>query len=733
MSAWDRTLLEPSAKRALDRLITGSPRLARLERAARNEAHFKRLLRRWALETLSDHPEALEYARGQREGAEALTRLRWRDVAAIRLLDYLEHAGAVVFDPNRRGAREIIDPLGVLFRCIRTGSGQATRAFFEDMRHLFAQLSSKEEPAAVTREKLDGWMARHPSGLDPRIVAMRERNRRRILELLVDKISSREIRSRRFHFDRGMKRSEKLHRAEQWWERSDFHVRFAVRSPDLLNEMLGGSLDDATMDRLRDAEAAGIPFFVNPYYLSLLLVEDPDFATAADQAIRDYIIYSRELIEEFGHISAWEREDEVEPGKPNAAGWILPSRRSLHRRYPDVAILIPDSAGRACGGLCASCQRMYDFQSGHLNFEIERLYPSERWPQKLERLLGYYEHDAQLRDILVTGGDALMSTNRTLRGIFDGICRMAARKRDANRARPRGEKFAEMARVRLGTRLPVYLPQRVTPELVQILRDFRERASALGIEQFVIQTHFESAMEVTPEARQAIERLQSAGWVVTNQLVFTAAASRRGHTARLRQVLADVGVLPYYTFTVKGYHENRHVFAPNARSVQEQLEEKAFGRLTTSQEQELLDAVRSPRELTRRLAELRETSGAPFIASDRNVLNLPGVGKSMTFRTIGLTADGRRVLSFDHDSTRNHSPVTEDMGRVTIIESKAVADYLDQLAEIGEDVNEYDTMYGYSIGETEARNAIYEYPARDEAAITRRLTNFALAEEARTA
>ncbi len=61
----------------------------------------------------------------------------------------------------------------------------------------------------------------------------------------------------------------------------------------------------------------------------------------------------------------------VEAGKPNAAGWILPGMgHNIHRRYPEVAILIPDTMGRACGGLCASCQRMYDFQSERLNFEF---------------------------------------------------------------------------------------------------------------------------------------------------------------------------------------------------------------------------------------------------------------------------------------------------------------------------------------------------------------------------
>ena len=51
------------------------------------------------------------------------------------------------------------------------------------------------------------------------------------------------------------------------------------------------------------------------------------------------MVYSRELVDEFGHIVAWEKEDLVEPGKPNAAGWILPSEYNIHRRYPEVAIL----------------------------------------------------------------------------------------------------------------------------------------------------------------------------------------------------------------------------------------------------------------------------------------------------------------------------------------------------------------------------------------------------------
>ena len=50
----------------------------------------------------------------------------------------------------------------------------------------------------------------------------------------------------------------------------------------------------------------------------------------------------------------------------------------------------------------------------------------------------YFEEDAQLRDILITGGDALMSQNATLRNILDAVYKMAVRKRKANESRPKG-------------------------------------------------------------------------------------------------------------------------------------------------------------------------------------------------------------------------------------------------------------------------------------------------------
>ena len=553
------------------------------------------------------------------------------------------------------------------------------------------------------RTRSDRW----PTGLDPEVVEVRARNRERMLHLLVQKIENRKSTPSRFRFEEGMSYEDKYRQVSVWWDDFRFHLAMAVKSPSELNRFLGNSLSAETMYLLSKARKKGMPFFATPYYLSLLDITGKAYD---DETIRSYILYSPQLVETYGNIRAWEKEDVVEAGKPNAAGWLLPDGHNIHRRYPEVAILIPDTMGRACGGLCASCQRMYDFQSERLNFEFESLRPKESWDHKLRRLMAYFEEDTQLRDILITGGDALMSQNKTLRNILEAVYRMACRKRKANQARPDGEKYAELQRVRLGSRLPAYLPMRIDDQLVEVLKEFREKASAVGVKQFVIQTHFQSPLEVTPEAREAIRKILSAGWLITNQLVYTVAASRRGHTTRLRQVLNSLGVVCYYTFSVKGFSENYAVFTPNSRSMQEQQEEKLFGRMTEEQTAELDAALTGEGDTAGRIRRFMKKHRLPFLATDRSVLNLPAIGKSMTFRLVGITAEGKRILRFDHDRTRRHSPIIDRMGEIYIVENKSVAAYLRQLEKMGEDAEDYASIWGYTHGQTEPRFGLYVYP-----------------------
>ena len=591
---------------------------------------------------------------------------------------------------------------------------------FLELFQLFKRLQGESVPLP-SPQRIKSRNDRWDTGLDEEVREMRDENKERMLHLLIQKIENRKSKpSVRFHFEEGMSYEEKYQLVSKWWGDFRFHLSMAVKSPAELNRFLGNSLSSETMYLLNRARKQGMPFFATPYYLSLLNVTGYGYN---DEAIRSYILYSPRLVETYGNIRAWEKEDIVEAGKPNAAGWLLPDGHNIHRRYPEVAILIPDTMGRACGGLCASCQRMYDFQSERLNFEFETLRPKESWDSKLRRLMTYFEQDTQLRDILITGGDALMSQNKTLRNILEAVYRMAVRKQRANLERPEGEKYAELQRVRLGSRLLAYLPMRINDELVDILREFKEKASAVGVKQFIIQTHFQTPLEVTPEAKEAIRKILSAGWIITNQLVYTVAASRRGHTTRLRQVLNSLGVVCYYTFSVKGFNENYAVFAPNSRSMQEQQEEKIYGQMTPEQAEELYKILETkvsagineekPKEdadTAKQIRRFMRKHHLPFLATDRSVLNLPAIGKSMTFQLVGLTEEGKRILRFEHDGTRHHSPIIDQMGQIYIVENKSLAAYLRQLSKMGEDPEDYASIWSYTKGETEPRFSLYEYP-----------------------
>lgn len=682
----------------------------------------KRLLNEWLDSYLSNNPKTKAYFNGDR--SVALSEISWQDMGVMRLLNYVKYDGSSYIDPNRDNTPTVSSPIKNLFIAVKYGKGDCSRDFFLDMLYLFRQISGKLKQKLPSENKIKSWMAKYPTGTAEFIVARRKKNKERILRTIIKEIEEGEHKSRKYYFDEGMTDEEKYQRALKWWDDYLFHLRFAIRTPEKLNKYLDYSLRPTKMKVLTKAYKRGIPFFINPYYLSLFDVEVVPGKSGYDRTLRDYVFHSRELVDEFGKIVAWEKEDIVEPGKPNAAGWILPEFHNIHRRYPEVAIFIPDTRGRACGGLCVSCQRMYDFQSGHLNFNLDKLEPKISWKDKMDILLKYFEEDTQLRDILITGGDAFMNTDESMEQILDGVYQMALRKRKANRNRADHEKYAEISRVRLGSRLPAFLPQRVTQKFANILADFKEKASEIGIKQFVVQIHVQSATEISPEMKKAVARLTSAGWLVANQLVFTAAASRRGHTNKLRKALNDIGVISYYTFSVKGFMENFHNFATNERSAQEKEEEKIIGsKINPELIKEIGDLHNHTGDIQKRISELRKKYDLPFLPTDRNMLNLPGVGKSMTYSTIGITNDGRRILEFNHDQNRRHSPAVNQLEKVVIIESKSISEYLKQMEILGENISDYSTIWGYSISETEERVPVFKYTDYDYD-VTMEMKNF---------
>ena len=689
------------AKQLLDEFRKNLPGICSMAAGSKNEEFFADAINVYASEKkASPSPWVCE-------SAELL----------LRMVKYESHS---VFELSR-GENLFIETISLLWHFLNgVVSGDANRDMLEDTYHIFCRCEGVDIEPIYHEGRFLKQMKRWPSGLDKEIREIREANKERIILLLIRKVEKRSGTSGRYQFTEGMSQEQKIEQIREWWSDFRFHLMMAIKSPGELNLFLEESLSTKTMRMLMRAKKKKMPFFITPYYLSLLNIPPGGFD---DYAIRKYVLYSESLIETYGNIKAWEKEDKVVPGEPNAAGWLLLDGKNIHRRYPEVAIMIPDTRGRSCGGLCASCQRMYDFQSERLNFDFDSLKPKESWDRKLIKIMEYFENDSQIRDILITGGDALMSRNKPLEKILDAVLKMAAKKIEANKLRPDGEKFHQIQRVRLGSRLLAYLPMRIDDDLIEILTDFRIKGEALGIKQFFIQTHFQSPLEITVEAKRAINAILSAGWVISNQLVFTAASSRRGHTAKLRHDLNSLGVITYYTFSVKGFEENSEVFAPNSRSMQEQKEEKSFGALSTAMLKELQGIFEDSSERQSQLNTFIKKYKVPFVPTDRNVLNLPAIGKSMTFEMIGLTGDGRRILKFGHDQTREHSPILENMGDVYIVEARSISSYLREIEKMGEKISDYNSIWSYTSGETEPVFPLFDYPEQ-EFRPTKTITNY---------
>ncbi|MCD8193637.1 MAG: KamA family protein, partial [Tannerellaceae bacterium] len=271
------------------------------------------------------------------------------------VLTLLENEGKVIDELSTGQQMQIHTILWLWQFLTSTVTGEVSTDLLIDLYHLLRQV---KQPITVRpdRNLVRRQMNRWPSGLDKEVIAIRERNKTRIITNLIRRIDRHHSPQSRYHFEEGLTYEQKYQQVEEWWKIPRFHLSMAIKSPTELNNFLGNSLPEEIMLQLLRARKKGMPFFVTPYYLSLLNIEEKGYD---DETIRSYVLYSKELVETYGNIRAWEREDLVEPGKPNAAGWLLPEGHNIHRRYPEVDILIPDSMGRACGGLCASCKRMY--------------------------------------------------------------------------------------------------------------------------------------------------------------------------------------------------------------------------------------------------------------------------------------------------------------------------------------------------------------------------------------
>ncbi len=232
---------------------------------------------------------------------------------------------------------------------------------------------------------------------------------------------------------------------------------------------------------------------ITPYYLSLINPDDPN-CPVRKQAVptgMETVVSAADLLDPLH-----EDEDSPVPG--------------LTHRYPDrVLFLITDM----CSMYCRHCTRRRF--AGQTDDES----PSER----IQKGIDYIARTPEVRDVLLSGGDALMVSDRMLESI---IMRLRA--------------IPHVEIIRIGTRTPVVCPQRITDDLVNMLKKYHP---------IWVNTHFNHPNEITPESAAACARMADAGIPLGNQSVLLAGINDCVHVMKkLVHGLVKIRVRPYYIY-----------------------------------------------------------------------------------------------------------------------------------------------------------------------------------------
>ena len=232
---------------------------------------------------------------------------------------------------------------------------------------------------------------------------------------------------------------------------------------------------------------------ITPYYLSLINQDDP-----YDPVRRQCIPTAAETHQAKADLLDPLHEDEDSP---------VPG---LTHRYPDrVLFLITDM----CSMYCRHCTRRRF--AGQTDNECGQ--------DRIEKALEYIEKTECVRDVLLSGGDALMVSDKKLEYIISRL-----------------RQIPHVEIVRLGTRTPVVCPQRITPELCDMLKKYHP---------VWINTHFNHPNEVTAESKRACEMLANAGVPLGNQSVLLRGVNDCVHVMmNLVHELVKMRVRPYYIY-----------------------------------------------------------------------------------------------------------------------------------------------------------------------------------------
>ena len=232
---------------------------------------------------------------------------------------------------------------------------------------------------------------------------------------------------------------------------------------------------------------------ITPYFLSLIDPEDPN-----DPIRRQAVPTAKELHRSPADLLDPLHEDTDSPVK------------GLTHRYPDrVLLLVTDQ----CSMYCRHCtRRRFAGQTDHA-VSMEQI----------NKCIEYIRNHPEVRDVLISGGDPLVMSDERLESIIAALY-----------------EIPHVEIVRIGTRTPVVMPQRITPELCAMLKKYHP---------IWINVHFNHPKEITPESRKACEMLADAGIPLGNQSVLLAGVNDCVYTMKkLVHELVRMRVRPYYIY-----------------------------------------------------------------------------------------------------------------------------------------------------------------------------------------
>lgn len=276
---------------------------------------------------------------------------------------------------------------------------------------------------------------------------------------------------------------------ESW---NDWHWQAAHRIPDVETLMkylpLTAEEEQGSRKALENFRMA-----ITPYYLSLIDPGDPH------DPVRKQAVPT-------GSEAYRSPEDLLDPLEEDGDSPVP----GLTHRYPDrVLFLVTDQ----CAMYCRHCTRR----------RLAGQKDGARTRDQIDACISYIRDTPEVRDVLLSGGDALLISDEKLEYILSKL-----------------REIDHVEIIRLGTRTPVVMPQRITPELAAMLRKYHP---------VWVNTHFNHPNEITPDSMRAISLLADAGVPLGNQSVLLRGVNDCVHVMRkLVNGLAYIRVRPYYIY-----------------------------------------------------------------------------------------------------------------------------------------------------------------------------------------